>query len=216
MGYIVIPFGNHDNARINVNRTDKELEMIYAFGITMPGIPFIYYGNEIGMRQLYNLPHVEGAYKPRAGNRTPMQWTPGTNMGFSTASPEKLYLPVDPAPDAPNVSDQENNPNSLLNKLRFLVQLKKNEPSLTGYAEFIPVYAKENTYPLIFVRAFDNNVILCIYNPADRTETAEFSMNIEAKKLILLAGDKIHITKTHKNYTVQTPPVSYSIYKLVF
>ncbi len=214
MGYIVVPFGNHDNARINVERSDKELEMIYAFGITMPGIPFVYYGNEIGMRQLYDLPYVEGAYKPRAGNRTPMQWNPGTNLGFSTASPEQLYLTVDPAPDAPNVADQELDPNSLLNKLRILIELKKNEPALKSYAEFIPLYAKENTYPFIFVRALDDDVILCIYNPADRPEKADFLLNIKASKLTLMTGDRIKVKKKEKNYTVELPPISYSIYKL--
>jgi maltose alpha-D-glucosyltransferase/alpha-amylase len=215
-GYIVVPFGNHDNARINVSRTDKELEMIYAFGFTLPGIPFIYYGNEIGMRQLYDVPYVEGAYKPRAGNRTPMQWSSGENLGFSSASPEKLYLPVDPSPDAPNVADQQNDPNSLLNQVRHLVELKKSEPALKGYAEFIPVYAKENTYPFIYLRASGSDVILCIFNPADRTEKADFILNIQAKKIIRLMGDKIPISHNFGNYTVQTPPVSYGIYKLVF
>ncbi len=99
--------------------------MIFAFSLAMPGIPFIYYGNEIGMRQLYNLPYVEGAYKPRAGARTPMQWSRGKNDGFSTADPDKLYLPVDTSPDAPNVAGEEKDPNSLLNNVRKLIQIKK-------------------------------------------------------------------------------------------
>ena len=83
-GYILLPLGNHDQARLGNKRTDKELEMIFAFSLAMPGIPFIYYGNEIGMRQLADdLPYVEGAYKPRAGARTPMQWSAGKNLGFS-------------------------------------------------------------------------------------------------------------------------------------
>ena len=100
-GYICLPLGNHDLALINVNRTVDDLEMIMAFGLTMPGVPFIYYGNEIGMRQLNDLPQIEGAYTPRAGARTPMQWTGATKLGFSTAEPTRLYLPVDGAPDAP-------------------------------------------------------------------------------------------------------------------
>jgi len=79
-GYILLPLGNHDLSRLNIQRTEHELEMIFAFSLAMPGIPFIYYGNEIGMRQLYDLPHVEGAYKPRAGARTPMQWARGKNL----------------------------------------------------------------------------------------------------------------------------------------
>ncbi|MBN1953091.1 MAG: alpha-glucosidase C-terminal domain-containing protein, partial [Bacteroidales bacterium] len=215
MGYICIPFGNHDNARVNINRTSKELEMIYAFEMTMPGVPFIYYGNEIGMRQLYGLPYVEGAYKPRAGNRTPMQWTPEENLGFSTAPAEKLYLPVDDASDAPNVADQEEDPNSLLNHMRQLIGLKKSEPALKAYANFIPVYAKENTYPFIYARTYEDEAILCIFNPADRTETAEFELNVNAKKLKKLYGDDISIKHKKGHYTVTVEGINFGIYKIV-
>lgn len=214
-GYITLPLGNHDNARINVKRTDKELEMIYAFGITMPGLPFVYYGNEIGMRQLYDLPNVEGAYPPRSGDRTPMQWTSGKNLGFSTGDPANLYLPVDAAPDAPNVADQENNPNSLLNKFRILTELKEKEPALMAYAEFVPVFAKENGYPFIYARANgEKEVILCVFNPADRPENATFKLNIKAKKFILLTGDALKIKAKGDEYTIETAPISYAIYKL--
>jgi glycosidase len=214
-GYITIPLGNHDNARINVDRTDKELEMIYAFGLTMPGVPFIFYGNEIGMRQLYDMPNVEGAYPPRSGNRTPMQWTTGKNLGFSTGEPESLYLPVDAASDAPNVEEQETNPNSLLNKTRKLIKLKQTEKALKAFAEFVPVYHAENTYPFIYARALDNDIILCVFNPADRAENASFTMNVKAKKIQLLAGDHLTVKNKGNNYTVSTPPVSYAIYKIV-
>ena len=77
--------GNHDNARLGNRRSDDDLEIIYAFGLTMPGVTFIYYGNEIGMRQMpEDWPQVEGAYRPRNGARTPMQWARGKNLGFSS------------------------------------------------------------------------------------------------------------------------------------
>ena len=97
----------------------------------MPGVPFLYYGNEIGMKQLpNNWPQVEGAYQPRNGARTPMQWNSGKNLGFSDGDAKNLYLPVDPSADAPNVAAQEKNPNSLLNKTRQLIALHHNEPAL--------------------------------------------------------------------------------------
>jgi maltose alpha-D-glucosyltransferase/alpha-amylase len=80
------------------------LKVVFAFLLTMPGLPIIYYGDEIGMRCL-KLPSKEGGYD-RTGSRTPMQWTAGHKAGFSSAPAEKLYLPVDPAPRAPNVADQ--------------------------------------------------------------------------------------------------------------
>jgi glycosidase len=213
-GYISIPIGNHDNARVNIQRTNKELEMIYAFGLTMPGVPFVYYGNEIGMRQLYGLPNVEGAYPPRSGDRTPMQWAPGKNLGFSTGDSTKLYLPVDSASNAPTVAFQEKNPKSLLNYFRKLTTIKRREPALASYAEFVPVYAKENTYPFIYTRANGEEIILCVFNPAERKEKAEFFMNIRAKKIKLLAGDHLSMISKGNKITVEAPPVSYAVYKI--
>jgi glycosidase len=213
-GYINLPMGNHDNARINVKRTDKELEMIYAFGFTMPGIPFVYYGNEIGMRQQYGNPNVEGAYPPRSGGRTPMQWMPGKNLGFSSGNPEDLYLPVDQAEDAPTVAAQENDTESLLNRFRKLVSLKTSEPALKAYAEFVPVYAGKNTYPFVYARANNDEVILCLYNPADRTESAQFNLNMNVEDFELLIGDELNIESENESYSVEMPPISYALYKL--
>jgi maltose alpha-D-glucosyltransferase/alpha-amylase len=213
-GYISLPLGNHDLSRLNINRTDKELEMIFAFSLSMPGISFIYNGNEIGMRQLYNLPQTEGAYKPRSGARTPMQWASGKNDGFSTADASKLYQKVDTTVDAPNVADQEKNANSLLNKVRALIKLKKTEPALTAYANFIPVFAKENTYPLVYARANGNDVILAFFNPSANSAVAEFDLNLNAKKLDLLAGDNLKPAFKKGHYSVSMPGISYAIYKI--
>ncbi|MBN2611563.1 MAG: hypothetical protein JXB00_08410, partial [Bacteroidales bacterium] len=215
-GYILLPLGNHDLSRLNIQRTEKELEMIIAFSTIMPGIPFIYYGNEIGMRQLYDLPHVEGAYKPRAGARTPMQWTMGKNLGFSAGEPKDLYLPIDPSANAPNVESQQNDPNSLLNKVRKLIQLKKSEPALAAYSEFVPVYAKKDSYPFVFARAAGKETIIAIFNPANYDSEAAFSLNVAAKKMVLIAGDKINFTNKKQAYTVKIPATSYSIYKLIY
>ncbi len=214
-GYILLPIGNHDLSRLNIKREDIELEMIIAFSIVMPGIPFIYYGNEIGMRQLYGNPYVEGAYKPRAGARTPMQWSHDKNLGFSTSEPENLYLPVDNTTDAPNVQSQEEDPNSLLNRVRRLIKLKKNEPALAAYAEFVPVYAKENTYPFIFARAAEEDIILAVFNPAAREETARFSLNIKVKEFNLVSGTESKIDTDGNKYRLKIGGQSYSIYKLI-
>ena len=213
-GYICLPLGNHDLSRLNIKRSMHELEMIFAFSFTMPGIPFIYYGNEIGMRQLYDLPHVEGAYKPRAGARTPMQWSSDKNLGFSTVESDRLYLPMDSAPDAPTVESQTNDPQSLLNRVRSLIKLRKTEPALAAYAEFVPVIARENSYPFVFIRAAGKDRILAIFNPANRNETAEFKLNFTAKHFKRLAGDEIKISRNKQSFVIEVPGVSYAIYKL--
>lgn len=214
-GYINLPLGNHDLSRLNIERSTDDLEVIYAFSLTMPGIPFIFYGNEIGMRQLHGLPYVEGAYKPRAGGRTPMQWSPGKNLGFSNAAAEKLYLSVDPAEDAPNVADQEKDKNSLLNRVRKLIALKKSEKALSAFAEFVPVYAVENTYPFVYARADGNEQILVVLNPAAEEASAEFQLKPDAKKLKLLAGKKLKVKMKKGDYSLTVPGQSYAIYKLL-
>jgi glycosidase len=213
-GYISLPLGNHDLARLNNKRTDDELEMIFAFLLTMPGVPFIYYGNEIGMRQLTSdLPHVEGAYKPRAGARTPMQWSRHKNAGFSTAAPDKLYLPVDSADDFPNVAGQEEDPKSLLNRVRRLIQLKKQEKALAAYAEFIPIFARENTYPFIYARAAGDDLILVILNPAGRKAEAEFSCNMDLTGKKLLSGQELEMDVKGDECKVSVPAQTYAVYK---
>ncbi len=215
-GYISVPLGNHDNARLGNRRSDADLEIIYAFGLTMPGIPFIYYGNEIGMRQMPgDWPQVEGAYRPRNGARTPMQWTGGKNLGFSTAPKEKLYLPVDPAPDAPTVEANEKNPNSLLNKTRALIKLRHTESALTAYAEFVPLYAQKDAYPFVYARAKDHDVVLVVLNPSGMESKAEFDLNVPYSNLKLLAGTEMKVTRQGSAVSVVAPGITYAIYKLV-
>jgi maltose alpha-D-glucosyltransferase/alpha-amylase len=214
-GYICLPLGNHDNARLGNKRTATDLEIIYAFGMTIPGVPFLYYGNEIGMRQLpTNWPQVEGAYRPRNGARTPMQWSTAANLGFSTADASKLYLPVDPATDAPNVAAEEADPNSLLNRTRKLIALKHTEPALANYAEFVPLFAKENTYPFIYARANGPDVVLVVLNPSGKEVSASFEMNYGYKKTAVLAGQNLKLTKKGNTVSVVVPGQSYSIIKL--
>ena len=217
-GYISLPLGNHDNARIANTRTDKELEIIYAFGFTMPGLPFIYYGNEIGMKQLPTTwPQVEGAYQPRNGARTPMQWNSGKNLGFSTGDPASLYLPVDPAADAPNVEAEEADPNSMLNRTRRLIALRHNEPALANYAEFVPVYAEKDTYPFVYARAAGKDVVLVMLNPRAEASEATFDVDVKFSKTKLLAGDKFKISHDKKTgkVSVSMPATSYAIVKLM-
>ncbi len=214
-GYICLPLGNHDLARLNNRRTVDDLELIMAFGLTMPGVPFLYYGNEIGMRQLDGLPQIEGAYKPRAGARTPMQWTAGRNLGFSTADPARLYLPVDPAADAPNVAAEEKDPDSLLNRVRHLIRLKHAEPALAAYAEFVPLFARPDTYPFVYARASGDDVLLVILNPASAAAEAQFPLPVSHREFTLLAGKPVQFTDASGQLKLTVPGVSYAIYRVV-
>jgi maltose alpha-D-glucosyltransferase/alpha-amylase len=113
---------------------DLERRIAFAFLFTMPGAPFLYYGDEIGMPYRWTKT-VEGAYN-RAGSRTPMQWNSGKNMGFSEAEAEKLYYPVDTAPNAVNVEAQDNDPASFLNHMRGVIALRHGHADLQNYSPF--------------------------------------------------------------------------------
>jgi len=215
LGYISIPFANHDLSRINdMGRNPHDIESVFAFELTMPGIPFLYYGDEIGMRQLNNIPNTEGSYGNRAGNRTPMQWNRRINKGFSDASPDKLYRTIDTSANAPTVAGCENDKTSLLFTVRQLIKLHDSEPAFSAYAEFVPVFVKESTYPFVFIRALGKQRILVVLNPAARDCTADFTINYDAVKTVLLAGETLEINQHTKKYTIKSKGASWSIYRL--
>ncbi len=149
-GYISMLTCNHDTPRLGGRLSFREMALFDTFLLTMPGVPFLYYGDEIGMRYMRDLPTKEGGYT-RTGTRTPMQWNRGKNLGFSDAEAEKLYLPVDPAPDAPTVESQENDPDSLLSTVRSLIALRRSEKELQADGSF-EVLCDEKDRPFVYKR----------------------------------------------------------------
>ena len=81
-GLICIPSGNHDMSRMALTLDETEMKLAFAFLLSMPGAPFIYYGDEIGMRYVKGLTSVEGGYG-RTGSRAPMQWDSGGKAGYT-------------------------------------------------------------------------------------------------------------------------------------
>jgi maltose alpha-D-glucosyltransferase/alpha-amylase len=149
-GYISLVTGNHDLPRIGYTLSPAELALAYAFIFTMPGVPFLYYGDEICMRYL-NIPTREGGYY-RTGARTPMQWKSGANLGFSAAPADRLYLPVDSGLDAPTVETQEKDPASILNTLKTILRLRHAEPDLQSRPNLEILYAEKGRLPFVYKR----------------------------------------------------------------
>ena len=152
-GFISIPSANHDFQRLNYYRSAAEMKVAFAFLLTWPGVPSIYYGDEIGMRFQPDLPSKEGGYT-RTGTRTPMQWNSQINAGFSDANPDQLYLPIDEAADRPNVQAQNECPDSLLNHVRRLLELRRNTPELRNEGG-IKVLSEVSCRHLIYERRGD-------------------------------------------------------------
>lgn len=165
-GLMCIPSGNHDMDRMRAYLDPEEMRLAFAFLLSMPGAPFIYYGDEIGMRHL-DVPSVEGGYR-RTGARSPMQWRRGANYGFSAAPARDLYIPQDPAADAPTVADEMADDASLWHEVQRLIALRRSTPALGVTADISFVYCEDHAYPLVYLRSDGSMKVLVALNPADR------------------------------------------------
>ncbi len=156
----------------------RKLALANSILFTLPGSPIIYYGDEIGMGDNIWL-------EDRNGVRTPMQWTAGANAGFSTAAPDRLYLPViqDPgyAPEKVNVAGQTGDANSLLALVKKMIATRKVHPGLTGGKM---VWAEKEHNPAIFAfyRAAPDETVLVIHNVSGADQLAAIT-NLPGKQL---------------------------------
>ena len=186
-GLICIPSGNHDMDRLARSIQGDNLKIAFAFLMSMPGAPFVYYGDEIGMRYVENLVSVEGGYG-RTGSRSPMQWDSSTNAGFSSAPKEKLYVRQDESPDRPTVEAQLKDENSLLNEVKKLIRVRQAHTALQSNGGIEFVYAEKNAYPLAYLRMDGSERILVVINPADRAVEFECAYTL-CKALYAFGGE---------------------------
>ena len=163
--------GNHDMVRAAYNLDARELKLAYAFLFTMPGAPFIYYGDEIGMRY-QSLPCKEGGYT-RTGSRTPMQWDGSSNHGFSEADSSLLYLPSDYEEGAPTVEEQQNRADSLYNTVRELLQVRSRQDAFAVHNNLEILIAQEDKRSFAYQR--NNLIMLC--NPSNHVEKLTLDMD---------------------------------------
>lgn len=174
-GFICIPSGNHDMIRMAKTLDPEEMKIAYAFIMTMPGIPFVYYGDEIGMKYVEGLKSVEGGYE-RTGSRSPMAFDTTKNAGFSSADPEDLYIRQDESKDKINVETEEKDEASLLNEVKALIGLRNGHDALKAPSDIEIVYVKENDYPLAYRRKSADESILVILNPSGREVSLDFEL----------------------------------------
>ena len=148
-----------------------ELELAHALLLSLPGSPCLYYGDEIGMGDNIWLPD-------RFGVRTPMQWTPDRNGGFSTADPGKLHLPMIQSLvhhyQSVNVESQLAQPASLLHWVRGMLEIRRAHPVL-GNGEF-EVLDTDNEAVLAFLRHNEDESVLCVMNLANTARAATIDM----------------------------------------
>ena len=132
-----------------LDNSRAELELAHALLFSLPGSPFLYYGDEIGMGDNIWLPD-------RDSSRTPMQWTPDRNAGFSTADPGKLFLPVVQSLvynyNLTNVESQLAQSRSLLHWVRNVIHVRKAHPTF-GLGT-LTVLETDHESVLAFVRSY--------------------------------------------------------------
>ena len=137
----------------------RKQQLMNTMLFTMPGTPVLYYGDEIGMGDNVFL-------HDRDGVRTPMQWAPETNAGFSHANPQRLYLPtiIDPEfhYETINVQVQEKRSRSMLHWMRRLIQVRRQYKCLgRGTLEML---APGEMSVLAYLREYEGETVLCVFN----------------------------------------------------
>ncbi len=180
--YLWSTYATDPRARINLgirrrlaplmDNDRRKIELMNSLLMSFPGTPIIYYGDEIGMGDNIYL-------GDRNGVRTPMQWTPDRNGGFSRCDPARLYLPtiMDPVYgyEAVNVEAQSRSLASLLSWTKRLISVRKSSKVFgRGSLSFI---RPANRSVLVYVRQYENEVVLCVANLSRSAQAAEIDLS---------------------------------------
>ena len=180
--YMYRTYATHPRMKVNVgirrrlaplldNSRDK-IELMNALLLSLPGTPIIYYGDELGMGDNIYL-------GDRNGVRTPMQWNPDRNGGFSRADPAQLYLPLVMDSvygfQAISVEAQDRSPDSLLNWMRRLMSVRSAHPAWgRGEIDFLHPH---NRKILAFVRRWEDDTLLCVANLSRHPQPAALDLS---------------------------------------
>jgi maltose alpha-D-glucosyltransferase/alpha-amylase len=192
-----------------MERDRRRVELMNALLLTMPGTPVLYYGDEIGMGDNIHL-------GDRDGVRTPMQWSPDRNGGFSRADPPALTLPVIQDPlygyQAVNVEAQERDSHSLLNSVKRMLAVRRQHPAFgRGTQRFL---RPANRKILAYVRehATDSGVdaILCVFNLGRTAQAVELDLpDFDGRTPIELTGGTPFPPIAQGPYVLTLPPYGF-------
>lgn len=188
----------------------RQIELLNGLLLSLIGTPVIYYGDEIGMGDNIYL-------GDRNGVRTPMQWSPDRNAGFSKTNPQKLVYPVNIDPEfhyeANNVEAQVNNPHSLLWWMRRLIGLRKRYRAFSrGTLEFL---SSENHRVLAFTRRYQGQTILVVANLSRYSQATQIDLQkYIGKELMELFGQNVFPTVKDQPYFLTLGPHSFFWFSL--
>jgi len=220
-GIINMISGNHDTPRMSlICQKDEIIKTYFAMLLTYPTAPFIYYGNEIGMRHWENLPSREGA-NFRSGSRTPMKWNSRKNAGFSSADSSRIYFPLNKDYSERNVKKQENSSRSILNTVRKLIKLRKSNPSLGPFADIHHLHLKKGDKSYIYSRYGKGDAFLIALNPSDTSRNLIIELGPEEEfkrgKYLLpeVCSQETSKIPIKGKFSFQLPANFFAIYRVI-
>lgn len=218
--YLWEVYASDRRARINLGirrrlaplleRDRRRIELMTSLLLSMPGTPVLYYGDEIGMGDNIHL-------GDRDGVRTPMQWSPDRNGGFSRADPERLSLPPIMGPlygyEAVNVEAQQRDPYSLLNWNRKMLS-KRQQTRVFGRGTLRFLFPG-NRHILAYLREYENTVMLCVANLSDASQPVELDLRDRAGHVPLeVLGATAFPTISESPYMLTLPPYGFYWFEL--
>jgi maltose alpha-D-glucosyltransferase/alpha-amylase len=218
--YLWETYATDPRARINlgirrrlaplVEHDRRRMELMNSLLLSMPGTPVIYYGDEIGMGDNIHL-------GDRDGVRTPMQWSPDRNGGFSKADPARLVLPAIMDPlygfQALNVEAQKSDPHSLLNWMRRMLSVRRQE-TVFGRGEF-HLLTPGNRKILAYLRSNPDTLILCVCNLSRTAQAVELDLAEMAGRIpVDLVGSASFPPIGQLPYLLTLPPYGFYWFRL--
>lgn len=228
--YMLNFYASENRARLNVGirrrlspllqRDRRRMELLNSLLLSMPGTPVIYYGDEIGMGDNIHL-------GDRDGVRTPMQWTPDRNGGFSRIDPAKLVLPsimdAQYGYHAINVEAQTEDQHSFLNWMRKLLLTRKNYQAF-GRGTLRLLYP-QNRKILAYVREYQSidssgnelkEIILCIANVASSAQAVQLDLAEFIDYIpVELLGETVFPIITPSPYIITLSPYGFYWFRLI-
>lgn len=214
--YMYKTYAKDPKARINLgirhrlaplmDNNRRKIELLNSLLFSLPGTPVLYYGDEIGMGDNVYL-------GDRDGVRTPMQWSPDRNAGFSGANPQKLYLPTILDPEyhyeSVNVETQRRNTSSLFWFTKRMINLRRKHKAFgRGDLTFLNV---ENTKVLAFTRTYEAETLLIVVNLSKYAQPAGIDLSAFAGYLPVEAFSKnqFPVVPENGNYLFTLAPFDY-------
>jgi maltose alpha-D-glucosyltransferase/alpha-amylase len=188
----------------------RKIELMNSLLMSFPGTPIIYYGDEIGMGDNIYL-------GDRNGVRTPMQWTPDRNGGFSRCDPARLYAPMIMDPvygyESVNVEAQSRSLSSLLNWTKRLIAVRKSRKVFgRGSLSFI---RPKNRSVLVYVRQYQGDVLLCVANLSRSAQAAEIDLSAwRGRTPLELLGNKDFPPISDRPYVITLAPYGFFWFQL--